>query len=125
MKIDYAGRVWDFDLLDMSVAQCETVEKYVGKGMGEWANQLLAGSIRSVTALWWAIRAQAGENPGPIGEPDGDFRPLRLMIAFAEAQEAEEAAAAAAAEAAPGPPAARGGASTTPGRAAGRASRPG
>ena len=126
MKIDYAGRIWDFDLLGMPVRDCEAVEKYVGKGMGEWANQLAAGSIKSLTALWWAIRAQNGENPGPIGQPPDDFQPLRLMTAYAEAERAEEAAAAAAAETGPDPTTdGRGAASTTRGRAAASRSRPG
>ena len=94
MKIDYDGRVWDFDVTEMDVAQCEAVEKYVGKGLGEWANQLAAGSIKSLVALWWVIRRQAGEDPGPIGQDDDpSFRPVKLLTGFnaAEVAEAETA----------------------------------
>jgi hypothetical protein len=82
VKIDYDGRVWDFDLEEMDVAQCEAVEKYVGKGLGEWANQMAAGSIKAIIALWWVMRAQAGESPGPVAEPGDGFRPVRLLAAF-------------------------------------------
>ena len=90
MKIDYDGRIWDFDVTEMDVAQCEAVEKYVGKGLGEWANQLGAGSIKSLIALWWLIRVQAGEDPGPIA-PDPAFKPVKLLLGWnaAEAAEAE------------------------------------
>ena len=103
MKIDYDGRVWDFDVTEMDVAQCEAVEKYVGKGLGEWANQLAAGSIKSLTALWWVIRAQAGENPGPIGAPDPAFRPVKLLLGFNDAEAAEARAAQAEPEPEPEP----------------------
>lgn len=92
MKIDYDGRAWEFDVTEMDVGQCEAVEKYVGKGLGEWANQLAAGSIKSVAALWWVVRAQAGYDPGPIGQPDPAFRPVKLLAAFNSAEEAEAAA---------------------------------
>jgi len=87
MKIGYAGRVWDFSLEEMDVAQCEAVEKYVGKGLGEWANQMSAGSVKAIVALWWVMRKQAGESPGPVGQPGDDFRPVRLLAAFHEADD--------------------------------------
>jgi hypothetical protein len=89
VKIDYAGRIWDFDLEEMDVAQCEAVEKYVGKGLGEWANQMSAGGIKAIIALWWVMRAQAGESPGPPGQPGDGFRPVRLLAAFHAADAAE------------------------------------
>ena len=89
MKIDYDGRMWDFDVTEMDVAQCEAVEKYVGKGLGEWANQLAAGSIKSLVALWWVIRRQAGEHPGPVGQDDPSFRPVKLLTGFNAAEAAE------------------------------------
>lgn len=95
MKIEYGGRVWEFDLEDMTVAQCEGVEKYVGKGLGEWSNQLAAGSVKSVVALWWVLRRQSGEDPGPVSQPGDDFRPVKLLAAFNAAMEAEAAALAA------------------------------
>lgn len=92
MKIDFDGRVWDFSVLDMDVTQCEAVERYVGKGMGEWFNQLAAGGVKGVVALWWAIRAQNGEAPGPVIAPEAGFKPLLLLNAFNEAAAAEEEA---------------------------------
>ena len=91
MKIDYDGRIWDFDVTEMDVAQCEAVEKYVGKGLGEWANQLGAGSIKSLIALWWLIRVQAGEDPGPVGVPDPAFKPVKLLLGWNAAEAAEAA----------------------------------
>lgn len=93
MKISYDGRLWDFELEEMSVRECEAVEKYVGKGLGEWANQMGAGSVKAIVALWWVLRSQAGEDPGPVVTvPDG-FRPVKLLAAFHAADEAGPAAA--------------------------------
>ena len=125
MKIDFDGRLWDFDVEDIPVGQCEAVEKYVpSKGMCDWYNQLDAGHTRAVIALWWVLRKRAGEATGPISVPDDGFRPLRLLSAFNKALQAEvaaqkeaEAAAQAqeeeadppAAESSAGPPRTRGG----------------
>ena len=103
MKIDYDGRLWDFALEDMTVAQCEAVEKYVGKGLGEWANQMGAGGIKAIIALWWVMRAQAGDSPGPVDDPGGGFRPVKLLAAFHAADAAQAAEAEALAEAEPDP----------------------
>jgi len=100
MKIEYDGRTWDFELEKMTVPQCEAVEKYVGKGLGEWSNQMQAGSIKAVIALWWVLRAQAGENPGPVDQPGDGFLPVMLLVALHKAEAAEQAAEAAALEAA-------------------------
>jgi len=89
VKIEYDGRVWDFSLEDMSVAECEAVERYVGKGLGEWANQMSAGAVRAIIALWWVMRNQAGDNPGPPGQPGDGFRPVKLLAAFHAAERAE------------------------------------
>ena len=110
MKIDYDGRLWDFSLEEMDVAQCEAVERYVGKGLGEWANQMGAGGVKAIIALWWVMRAQAGGSPGPVDEPGGGFRPVKLLAAFHAADAAQasadavlEAEAIAAAQAEPDP----------------------
>ncbi len=101
MKIDFDGRMWDLDILDIPVGQCEAVEKYVpAKGMGDWYNQLDAGNTKAVIALWWVLRKQAGEETGPISQPGDGFRPVRLLFAFNAAGRAEAAAEAEAAEAA-------------------------
>ncbi len=101
MKIDFDGRMWDLDILDIPVGQCEAVEKYVpARGMGDWYNQLDAGNTRAVIALWWVLRRQAGEETGPISAPGDSFRPVRLLFAFNTAAKAEAAAEAEAAEAA-------------------------
>jgi hypothetical protein len=111
VKIDFDGRMWDFDIEDVTVGQCEAVEKFTGaKGMGDWSNKLEAGNTKAVIALWWLMRKQAGEETGPISQPGDSFRPLRLLSAFVAAGLTEAAAAVAAAEAeaeaeAQGPPA--------------------
>ena len=103
MKIDYDGRLWDFSLEEMDVAQCEAVEKYVGKGLGEWANQMGAGGIKAIIALWWVMRAQDGGSPGPVDDPGAGFRPVKLLAAFHAADAAQAAEAEALAEAEPDP----------------------
>ena len=131
MKIDYDGRLWDFSLDEMDVAQCEAVERYVGKGLGEWANQMSAGSVKAIVALWWVIRRQAGEDAGPVDQPGAGFRPVRLLAAF-HAADAAESEPEPEAEAEPDPTKLTGGSPapsavtpTMPGRPVTRASLPG
>lgn len=105
MKIDYDGRTWKFDVEDIPVGQCEAVEKYVpAKGMGDWSNKVDAGNTKAVIALWWLMRKQAGEEPGPISQPGDSFLPVKLLFAFNAAQLAEVQAAVEAAEAAEAEP---------------------
>jgi len=94
MKIDYAGGVYDFDVMDLDVSECEQIEKFCGvKGMGDWANQLTSANTKALQALWWAVRRRAGEDAGPIGRPDPGFRPLAFSLAFSAAEAAEAKAA--------------------------------
>ena len=109
MKIDYAGAVYDFDVMDLDTFECEQIEKFCQvKGMGDWANRLTSANTRALQALWWAVRRRAGEDAGPIGRPDPGFKPLAFSMAFsaAEAAEAEAAEAKAADEPDPTTPAA-------------------
>ena len=100
MKIDYEGRVYEFDFARLTVGECEDIEKFTGvKGLGEWSLQLQLANTKALQAAWWAIRRQAGEDPGPIARRDPGFLPVALSEALAEAEKAEaEAAAAAAAQ---------------------------
>lgn len=118
MKIDYAGRTWEFSLEDMTVAQCEALEKYIGKGLGEWSNQMAAGAVKAVVGLWWVIQKQGGADPGPISQPGDDFRPVRLLAAFNTALKAEDDERAAAEPDAAEPDPTRTAAPSSPGSAA-------
>jgi hypothetical protein len=96
--------VYEFDIGDLTVDECEQIEKFTSaRGLGDWSNQMSVANTRALQALWWVIRRQGGENPGPIAARDPAFRPVRLNEAYvaAERAAAEEAAAALAA-AAPG-----------------------
>jgi hypothetical protein len=99
VQIDFDGRMWNFDVEDFTVGQCEAVEKFTGaKGMGDFYLKLDAGHTKAVIALWWVLRKQSGEETGPISQPGDSFRPLRLLSAFNKAALAEVAAEAEAAE---------------------------
>ena len=102
MKIEYDGRVYEFDIGDLTVDECEQIEKFTAaRGLGDWSNQLQVANTRALQALWWAIRKQAGENPGPVAAADPALKPVRLNEAYvaAERAAATEALAAAVAEA--------------------------
>lgn len=102
MKIGYEGRGYEFDITRLNVAECEEIEKFCSaRGLGEWSNQLAVANTKALQALWWAMRRQAGEDPGPIARRDPGFLPVALNEGYVAAQVAEEEAAAkAAAEAA-------------------------
>lgn len=136
MKIEYQGSTYEYDPADLSVGECEEIEKFCGtRGLGEWSGQLQVANTRALRALWWTVRRQAGEDPGPVARPDPGFRPLAFSRAYAAAERAEEeaeaAAAAAAGEAeadptqAPGSPASAGTTTTPAGQLAATLSLPG
>lgn len=115
IMIEFEGQQYEYDELDLDVDEAETIQKYVGRSLGDWANGLSACEIKSIIALWWFLRKKAGQNPGAIAAKLPGFRPLQLYKAWAEAmtaeaarQEAEQAAKEAEAEAVadPTPPAA-------------------
>ena len=118
LKIEFEGQVYEFDELDLDVDEAETIQKYVGRSLGDWSNGLSVCEIKSVMALWWLLRKRAGMPARSIAAaPQPGFKPLRLWNAWAEAvkaegarvaaeQAAEQAAAEAAAAADPTPPAA-------------------
>ena len=130
VTIEYGGRSYEFEELDLDVDDAETIQKYVGRSLGDFANGLATCEVKSLTALWWLLRKQAGENPGAIAAKVPGFKPLRLFSAYVDGLKAEaarvaeeEAAKEAAKEAAavPDPTAApsasspgRGGTTTTP-----------
>lgn len=101
MKIDYQGSVYEFDPAALTVAECEEIEKFCSvRGMGEWGNQLTVANTKALQALWWAVRRQSGEDPGPVARRDPGFRPLAFSLAYSAAERAEAEAEAAAAKAA-------------------------
>lgn len=100
MKIEYGGKVYDFELTQLSVEECEAIEKFCGaRGLGDWSNQLTAANTKALQALWWVIRRQAGEDPGPVARRDPALLPVRLNNAYVDAERAELEAKVAAAEA--------------------------
>ena len=90
MKIEYNGGVYDFDVTELDVGECEAIEKFCAvKGMGDWANQLGSANTKALQALWWAVRRHAGEDAGPIARGDREFRPLAFSLAYSAAEKAE------------------------------------
>jgi hypothetical protein len=126
MKIDYRGRVYEFDFATLTVEECEEIEKFTGaRGLGDWSNLLTAANTKALQAAWWAMRRHAGEDPGPVSRRDPSLLPLALNEALVAAEKAElEAQLAAAAEEAeadptsPAAPSSPGPADTTTTRAA-------
>ena len=89
LNIEYDGRTYEFEELDLDVDDAEVIQKYVGRSMGDWANGLASCEVKSMIALWWVLRKEAGENPGAIGAKVPGFKPLRLFAAYAGAARAE------------------------------------
>lgn len=110
LTIEFNGREYVYEELDLDIDDAEVIQKYVGRSMGDWANGLATCEVKSVTALWWLLRKEAGQNPGSIAAKVPGFKPLRLFSAYVDAVQAEaarvaakEAAKKAAEEAVPDP----------------------
>ena len=126
LKITYDGQVYELDELGLDLDEAEAIQKYVGRSMGDWANGLSTCEVKSVVALWWLMRKQAGQNPGAIAAKPPGFKPLKLWIAYVDATKAEAARQkaedeAAGAEAEPDP---TGPAGSSPARSAGTPTTP-
>ena len=135
LKIEYDGQVYEFDELDLDVDEAETIQKYVGRSLGDFSNGLAVCEVKSVVALWWVMRKRAGQNPGATIRPPAGFKPVVLfgawvdavrketerLTAEAEAKEAEPDPTRLPADSSPAPA----GTTTTPVPAAGDLSLPG
>ena len=91
LTIKFDGREFEFEELDLDLDEAETIQKYVGRNLGDWANGLATAEVKSLQALWWLLRKQAGERVGSIAAKVPGFKPLRLFAAYADAIKAEAA----------------------------------
>src|SRR5580704_14880650 len=89
VSIEYGGRSYEFEELDVELDDAVVIQAYVGRSMGDWANGLSTCEVKSMTALWWLLRKEAGQNPGPIGAKVPGFKPLRLFAAYVDGLKAE------------------------------------
>lgn len=90
MKIDFEGRVWDFDPHDISVKQGTAIAGHTGLSPHAWYKSLTdtdsLGWLKSMQCLYWLMREQAGES---IPLKTAEFATLKLFLAFSAAIEAE------------------------------------
>lgn len=101
LQIEFGGETYEFDEFGLDLDECETVQKYVGRSLGDWSNGLEVCEVKSVLALWWVLRKQSGAPPRSIAaKPPEGFRPLMLWKAWRVAAIAELERMAAAAKAA-------------------------
>ena len=90
MKIEYEGRVYDYDLDDLDVKQAMKIEQHVGGTLLDWQNGLANASTLCVQALGWVL-LHDGDLTIPIDSVN--FKPVKLARAWGEAAEREAAAA--------------------------------
>jgi hypothetical protein len=91
LEIEYDDGTYTFEELDLDLDDAEVIQKYVGRSLGDWANGLATAEVKSLVALWWLLRKQAGERVGAIASKPPGFKPLRLYAAYADAVQAEAA----------------------------------
>lgn len=90
LNIGFDGENYEFDELGLDLDEAETIQKYVGRSLGDWSNGLSTCEIKSVMALWWLLRKQAGYPARSIAaRPPEGFAPLRLWKAWNDATLAE------------------------------------
>ena len=91
MKIEFEGRVYDYDLDDLDVEQAMKIEKHVGGTLLDWEQGLEKVSAPCFQALGWLV-LHSGDLDVPI---DGlNFKVMKLARVWIEAMERERAAAA-------------------------------
>lgn len=90
LQIEFGGETYQFDELGLDLDEAETIQKYVGRSLGDWSNGLASCEIKSVMALWWLLRKQSGAPARSIAaKPPEGFMPLRLWSAWNDATLAE------------------------------------
>jgi hypothetical protein len=90
LQVKFGGETYEFDELGLDLDEAETIQKYVGRSLGDWSNGLETCEIKSVMALWWLLRKQSGAPPRSIAaKPPEGFEPLRLWKAWRDATIAE------------------------------------
>ena len=95
MKIEFEGRVYDFDLDELDVEQALRIEKHIkaaglGETLLEWEQGLEKASAPCFQALGWLI-LRGGDLSVRIG--DVNFKVMKLARVWGEAAERERAAA--------------------------------
>ena len=101
MKIDFEGRTWQLEILDIGMAEAEKIVAYTGlKNLSEWESACLDVNepdwFKSMRGLYWLMIQQNGAAES-VTIDSADFKVLRFFQAYAQAIAAEGAKAKAAA----------------------------
>ena len=93
MKLDFEGRVWQLEPLDVDMTQGEAIAAYTGLSLTAWYKSLLdTDSVawgKSIRCLYWLMREQNGD---PVPLESANFAPLKLFAAFGDALAADQPA---------------------------------
>ena len=86
MKIDFEGRMWQVDLMKVSMEQGLAIQAYTGLTPLGWEKSLADPEgpawLKSMRCLYWLMRAQNGED---VPLETVNFAVLELFTAFAAA----------------------------------------
>lgn len=89
MKVNYEGRIYDFDMQEMDVQDARQMEEVgipnllaLEEGLGE-------GSLNALAVAYWQMLRQSGDTDARLA--DVRFKPLKLVKAFADAAKAQPA----------------------------------
>jgi hypothetical protein len=107
VKIDFAGRMWDLDTDELTLAQGVVITGRMGGSLADWDAALedprSPGWLTGIQCLYWLMLQQDGQR---VAIGDVDFKVLQFSQAVADAVKREEDAAGAGAEPDPTQPAA-------------------
>ena len=98
MKIDFEGRVWEFDPDTVTVQQGIAIWLAHGLTLLDWEEGMERGDPRALQSTYWLMLTQDGAVK-PIKDCDFAVGPFSQALAAAQEAAAQEAAAAASAPA--------------------------
>jgi len=92
MKFEFDGRTRELDVSDPLLSHAVAIQEFTGLSLAAWEKSLLhdsesPGWLKSLTAAYWLMLVQGGEEV-PIGSTP-DFRPVSFALAMVEAWTAE------------------------------------
>jgi hypothetical protein len=83
MKIEFEGKVYDFDLDDLNSDEAKTIKDHYGLNLGDFTRSIFDSDPDAIIGAYWLMRRQNGE-PDLAPENVKSFKIVTFLSAFAD-----------------------------------------